>query len=249
MGTISFGGGTVQYSSSNQIDYSSRLSDASGQAFNVDTNGQDITWATDLTNTSSSIAKLGAGTLIFSNSIGVGPINIVVSGGSLSLQGSEAQLAGIGSISLQGGILNCPNCPSLGDLEMDEDTELYLDGQNAIFNSLMLASNVTLSAASISVIGVSSLGGSIIATSGDISFGGAVTLVSETTITTTNRNVAFGSTIDGFSGLTIHSGSGVATFNGDIGSTAPIANLTVNALGGIFIKNKHQSNYKAPATF
>jgi autotransporter-associated beta strand protein len=176
------------------------------------------------------------GTLVIPNSIVVGPINISVKAGILSLIGTKSQLEGIGSVSVQGGILNCPNCPSLGDFGIDEGSANF-GIQDVIFNSLILAPNVTLSAASISVIGASSLGGSIIATSGDINFGGAVTLVSETTITTTNRNVTFGSTVDGFSGLTIHAGSGIATFNGDIGSTTAIANLTVNALGGIFIKN------------
>ena len=40
-GTIRFGGGTLQYTSSNVTDYSARFSTADNQPFNIDTNGQD----------------------------------------------------------------------------------------------------------------------------------------------------------------------------------------------------------------
>jgi fibronectin-binding autotransporter adhesin len=66
-GTISFGGGTLQYSSSNQYDYSSRFSTADGQVYSVDTNGQNVMWASNLTSINgSSLTKLGAGTLTLS---------------------------------------------------------------------------------------------------------------------------------------------------------------------------------------
>ena len=236
-GTISFGGGTLQYTSSNTSDYSGRLSSASGQAFKVDTNGQNVTWATDLTNASSSITKSGAGTLTISNSIGASSVNLTVTAGTLSLPGTEAQLAGIGTISLQGGSLSCPNCPSLGDVVALANTTLSFSDLNAVFRTLTLASGVTMSAGSITVTGVSSLGGSITATSGDINFGGAVTLVAPTTITNTNRNISFGSTVDGFNSLAIRAGTGVVTFNGNIGGTTAIGTLDVVASGGIYLSN------------
>jgi len=62
-GTISFGGGTLQYSASNQTDYSSRFSTAASQAYSVDTNGQSVTWAANLTSSGGSFAKSGGGTL------------------------------------------------------------------------------------------------------------------------------------------------------------------------------------------
>jgi fibronectin-binding autotransporter adhesin len=236
-GTISFGGGTLQYTSSNTTDYSSRLSGASGQAFKVDTNGRNVTWATDLTNASSSITKSGTGTLTISNSIGASSVNLIVTAGTLSLPGTESQLAGIGTISLQGGTLSCPNCPSLGDVVALANTTLSFSGLNAVFRTLTLASGVTMSAGSITVTGASTLGGSISASSGDINFGGAVTLVAATTITNTDRNVSFGSTVDGFNSLTIRAGTGVVTFNGNIGGTTAIGTLDVVASGGIYLSN------------
>ena len=236
-GTISFGGGTLQYTSFNTTDYSSRLSTASGQAFKVDTNGQNVTWATDLTNASSSITKSGAGTLTISNSIGASSVNLTVTAGTLSLPGTEAQLGGIGTISLQGGTLSCPNCPSLGDVVALANTTLSFSGLNAVFRSLTLASGVTMTAGSITVNGASILGGSISATSGDINFGGAVTLVAPTTITNTNRNVSFGTTVDGFNSLAIRAGTGAVTFNGNIGGITAIGTLDVIASGGIYLSN------------
>jgi autotransporter-associated beta strand protein len=63
-GTISFGGGTLQYSASNATDYSGRFSNAAGQLYSIDTNGQDVTLATALTSSGGSLTKLGAGTLV-----------------------------------------------------------------------------------------------------------------------------------------------------------------------------------------
>ncbi len=63
-GTIVFGGGTLQFSSANQFDYSSRFSSAANEAFNIDTNGQSVTFASAITSAGATLTKLGAGTLI-----------------------------------------------------------------------------------------------------------------------------------------------------------------------------------------
>jgi autotransporter-associated beta strand protein len=63
IGTISFGGGTLQYSAANQTDYSSRFSAALGQAYRIDTNGQTVGWASAKSPTSGTLTKLGLGTL------------------------------------------------------------------------------------------------------------------------------------------------------------------------------------------
>jgi fibronectin-binding autotransporter adhesin len=62
-GIITFAGGTLQYSSANQYDYSSRFSNAANQLFNIDTNGQNVTFATGLSSAGGSLTKLGTGTL------------------------------------------------------------------------------------------------------------------------------------------------------------------------------------------
>ena len=62
-GTISFGGGTLQYSAANTADTSARFSAAANQAIRVDTAGQTVTFAAPLSSTGGSLTKLGSGTL------------------------------------------------------------------------------------------------------------------------------------------------------------------------------------------
>ena len=64
-GTISFGGGTLRYSGIT-TDLSSRFSSAASQQYKVDTNTQNVTWATALTSSGGSLTKSGAGTLTLS---------------------------------------------------------------------------------------------------------------------------------------------------------------------------------------
>lgn len=81
-GTISFAGGILQYSGNNQSDYSSRLSTAASQVFSIDTNGQSVTFASNLTSSGASLAKLGSGTLSLTGSNDVS--------GGLSLRGARS---------------------------------------------------------------------------------------------------------------------------------------------------------------
>ena len=60
-GTISFGGGTLQYSSSNFTDYSSRFSQAAGQEWRIDVNGQSVTFATAFTSVGGKLIKSDSG--------------------------------------------------------------------------------------------------------------------------------------------------------------------------------------------
>ena len=62
-GTVNFNGGTLRYSASNTIDNSSQFSTADGQQYNIDTNGQIVTFATALTSNGGSLTKMGSGTL------------------------------------------------------------------------------------------------------------------------------------------------------------------------------------------
>ena len=60
-GAISFGGGTLQFSSSNQVDYSSRFS--ANQQYRIDTAGQSVSFGSPLTSPGGSLTKIGSGTL------------------------------------------------------------------------------------------------------------------------------------------------------------------------------------------
>jgi fibronectin-binding autotransporter adhesin len=94
-GTISFDGGALQYSASNTTDYSGRFSNAAGQQYSIDTNGQSVTLASNLTSSGGSFTKLGSGSLTLS--------------GTNSYTGGTVVSAGrlIGTVaSLQGAITN-----------------------------------------------------------------------------------------------------------------------------------------------
>ena len=243
-GNIIFNGGTLKYSNGNTNDYSSRISN-DPQAIKVDTNSLNVTWATDILNPSSSITKYGIGTWTISGAIGVNnsdadapgyvpsfvPLNLSVMGGTLSLPGTVRSM---GNISLQGGSLNCPNCPSLGNFVAAAGATINFS--SAIFDSLSLAAGVTMTANSVTVYNTASIGGAI-TTTGPMTFGGAVTLVAPTTLISTNNPISFNSTVDGFTSLTVDAGSSTVAFLGAVGGTTNLSNLTVTGQAGIILNN------------
>jgi autotransporter-associated beta strand protein len=98
-GTITFNGGTLQSTASNTTDYSARFSNAADQQYRIDTNGRDVTLASNLTSSGGSFTKLGTGTTTLSgtNSYSGGT---TVSAGSLvgttsSLQGAVTNNAAV----------------------------------------------------------------------------------------------------------------------------------------------------------
>jgi autotransporter-associated beta strand protein len=122
-GTISFGGGALQFTASNTTDYSARFSNAASQQYRIDTNGQNVTLASALTSSGGSLTKNGPGNLILTaTSAFTGPTT--VSAGRLSVNGAlgntavtvagGAELGGSGSIVgglavLSGGTLSPGN--------------------------------------------------------------------------------------------------------------------------------------------
>ena len=62
-GTLSFVGGTLQFSAANTTDYSPRFSNAANQRYSVDTNSQEITFSSALTSVGGTLTKMGLGGL------------------------------------------------------------------------------------------------------------------------------------------------------------------------------------------
>lgn len=101
VGSIVFAGGTLQFSAANQSDYSSRFTGAANQAYAIDTNGQNVTFATALTSPGGILTKLGTGTLTLTGAnTFTGPLGIYA--GAVAA-GSEASLGGGSVVTLNGG--------------------------------------------------------------------------------------------------------------------------------------------------
>ncbi len=83
-GSIVLNGGYLQYSTANQNDYSGRFSTAANQQYKVDTDGQNVTWATALTSSGGSLTKTGTGTLTLTGSSTYSGAT-TISGGTLKL--------------------------------------------------------------------------------------------------------------------------------------------------------------------
>ena len=102
-GTLSFNGGTLQYGTVNATDYSSRFSQAAGQNYRIDTNGQNVTFANSLgANGGATLAKFGGGTLTLTATSS--PMQVVLREGVLNL-GVDRAIHAASSFLLQGGIL------------------------------------------------------------------------------------------------------------------------------------------------
>lgn len=100
-GSIIFGGGTLQYSSANQNDYSGRFSTAGSQPISIDVNGQTVSFATALQGTGTSLMladTAGGGKLTLSgNNTYTG--TTAVNAGTLVLLGNNSGLTNATTVS------------------------------------------------------------------------------------------------------------------------------------------------------
>ena len=206
--TISFGGGTLQYTSGNQVDYSGQIGSAAAQAIRIDTNGEAVAFATGLAGASSTLEKFGAGTLTLSGSSSYTG-GTTVSGGTLdvttggAIAHTTAALA-IGTTTGTGAVVVSGGSVTVGDATLGRDASS--------------AGTLTMSSGSFSSTGTLLVGGGAAATGTLDILGGTVT----------TRDTAIGS----------GSSSGVATVSGGTWTNTAdlsIANGTLAITGGIVV--------------
>jgi autotransporter-associated beta strand protein len=223
-GTVTFGGGTLQYSASNTSDNSARFSNAASQQYSIDTNSENVTLASNLTSTGGSFTKIGAGTLTLTGaSTYTG--GTTISAGTLSL-GSANAIGTSGTVTFGGGTLqySASNTSDNSARFSNAASQQYSIDTNS--ENVTLASNLTSTGGSFTKIGAGTL-----TLTGNNSYDGGTTvsegkLVVNGSISTSTTIVSSGATLGGsgtVGALTINSGGfvtpgnspGILTVNGN----------------------------------
>lgn len=225
-GSIVLNGGTLQYSASNNHDYSGRFSTAANQSYRADTNSQNVTWASDLTSSGGTLTKLGAGslTLTGANSFTGG---VTISTGELKITNASALGTGPKTI----------NAQNLGYLTLDGTA-----------GNISLASNLSITTAGLSILntaGDNAINGTVKTIAGNgtstiTSDGGSLTLagnidsgatgnrILELSGTSTGTNTVSGSISNGTATLAVTK-SGAGTWSITNGANAYTGATNVNA--------------------
>ena len=146
-GSIILNGGTLQYSSANHNDYSGRFSAIAGQAFNIDVNGQAVSFGTALTSSGGTLRLTdtdSGGTLTLSaTNTYTGPTTI--SAGTLRVNGA---LAG-GAVTIATGAALEGTGTIVGPVTVESGGNLAPGasiGTLTISNNLTLAGNLFIEA-------------------------------------------------------------------------------------------------------
>jgi fibronectin-binding autotransporter adhesin len=158
-GAIILNGGYLQYSYANQYDYSGRFSTAANQAYNVDTNGQSVTWATALTSSGGSLNEVGAGVLTLSASN-------TYSGGTTVTAGTLALLPGgtlgSGNVNINSGsVLDVSAVPGGYTLSGSTLTAGEASSPATDINGTLLANRATLVPLAAGSAGTMTISGSL----------------------------------------------------------------------------------------
>ena len=243
-GSILFTGGTLQYSSANTFDYSSRFSTAAGQLWRIDTNGQNVTYATGLSGTGS-FSKLGTGTLTLSGTSTFSG-GTTINAGILNVTGG---LADIGAVTINGGTYTAGSIDTVGAITLVSGTmngtgtltgssygfqsgsvSTILAGSGALTKST--TGTVTLSGAS-TFTGGTTISGGILNVTGTLADSGAINVSGGTYTVGANDTVGAvtltSGTIDGTSTLT---GSSYGVQSGSVSAVLAGTGALTKSTGG-----------------
>lgn len=180
-GTLSFTGGTLQYSAANTTDYSARFSQAANQVYSVDTNGQNVAYATGLNSTGGSLNKLGTGTLTL-NATSAFTGSTTVSGGTLTVNNNAT--TSLGRLS------------ATSDVNIKSGGTLALAGSAAITDRINNAATFTLNGGGTFVTGALTEG-AVPALGGVGGLAGVGTLTLTGTTNASRATIDFGNTQTG----------------------------------------------------
>jgi autotransporter-associated beta strand protein len=103
-GSISFGGGTLQYSAANNYDYSGRFVTTGSQPISIDMGGQTVSFATQIQGTGTTLTKSGNGILNLAAAAGnTYTGNTIVNGGTLVVNNASGSGTGSGNVTVASG--------------------------------------------------------------------------------------------------------------------------------------------------
>jgi fibronectin-binding autotransporter adhesin len=231
-GKVTFGGGTLQYSSNNSNDYSGNVLDSSGP-ISIDTNGVNVTFASNLAGSNTGgLTKIGDGSLTLAGGNTFSG-NTSVSGGTLvledprALQQSVLDTSGSGTVSF-GSLTSA----TLGGLTGSGTFSLV----NSSSNALALAvgnhgASTTFSGALNGAGSLTKLGGGALLLSGSNTYTGG-TLVSAGTLEAATAAALAGYATPGT--ITVASGAVLAVGAGGTGWTAASIGTLLGSNGSGF---------------
>lgn len=225
-GSIVFGGGTLQHSASNTHDYSGRFSTAANQAYSINTNSQNVTWATDLISSGGTLTKAGAGSLTLTgNNTFTG--GVTISTGELKITHGNALGTGPKTINAQNaGYLALDG--SAGNISLASNLSITTAGLsilNSAGNNVINGTVRTIAGNGTSTI--TSDGGSL-NLAGNIDSGATGNRVLELSGTSTGANTVSGSISNGTATLAITK-SGTGTWSITNGTNAYTGATNINA--------------------
>ncbi len=218
-GTLTFTGGTLQYSANNTFDYSSRFSQVANQAFNIDTNSQNVTFATGLAGASSTLTKLGAGMLTLSGANTYSGATTVTAG-TLQLNGSLAAGSTVGVATA--GTLSGSGTAS---------GNATLTGAGAI--NLGSTGNIggTLGVTGGNWIGAGSVTGAVTSSSGNFNIGTGANLTATGGLNVTGGSISSTDNTGKITGSVNYTSSTGSMFAGVIANGGGASTLTMNSAG------------------
>jgi autotransporter-associated beta strand protein len=180
-GTVTFGGGTLIYGSGVTSDLSSRFSGNASQAFLINTNGNDVTYATALASSSGTLTKLGTGTLTLAGNntysgattISAGTLQIGNGGASGSLATSAITNNGALAFNTSSNFTLAVGVTGTGSLIKANTNTLTLSGVNAYTGATSVTAGTLATSAADRIADTSAL---TVASGATFQLGGAETV-------------------------------------------------------------------------
>ncbi|WP_416548305.1 YDG domain-containing protein [Limnohabitans sp. DCL3] len=232
-GSITFSGGILQFSANNNTDYSSRFSNASSQAYKLDTNGVNVALQSVLSSSSGTLTKYGSGilsltaantytgattvsegTLSVQNAAALGSTSLgttVAAGATLEL---SAVAVGAEPVTLNGGTLKAAGAIS----SLSGAVTLGAAG-----STIQVASGVPLTLSGVisgAGMDLTITGGGLLYLTGNNSYSGATTISAGTVQINTGGRMA--STVVNNSSSLIYNTGSSTTYSGAISGTGDL---------------------------